>query len=310
LAIGISTPASAAEVKVDPAIGSYKEVPGISGNLVGVGSDTLNNMMDLWLTDFRKRYSNVTGSHKGEGSSTAPPALEEGVSQLGPMSRAMKDTELEKLEKKYGFPPTRITVALDCLAVFVHKDNPVKGLTLEQLDCIFSSTRNSGFRNISTWGSAGLSGEWANRPITLVGRNAASGTYGYFKKHALFGGDFKDSVREMPGSAAVVNTIGEDRAAIGYSGIGYLTAEVRAIPLCKGREKLAKPTFENALNGKYPLGRGLYIYVIRKPKQPLPPLVGEFLKFVLSKEGQQIVVKDGFGPLPASAVKKQLELLK
>jgi len=299
------------QVSVDPAIKPYHKVSGISGNLTGKGSDTLNNLMGLWMEGFEKVYPNATCSYTGEGSSTAPPALIEGSAQLGPMSRAMKDTELDEMEKKYGYRPTQIAVALDCLAVFVHKDNPIKGLTLPQVDCIFSSTRNSGYRDISTWGRVGLTGDWENLPINLYGRNSVSGTYGYFKKNALFKGDFKDTVKELPGSAAVINGLAGDRGGIGYSGIGYKTAGVRAIRLSKGHETpLAEPTFENALNGSYPLGRALYIYVVKKPNEPLPPLVKEYLKFVLSKEGQEVVVKDGFGPLPAAALDKEREKLE
>jgi phosphate transport system substrate-binding protein len=268
-------------------------------------------MMTYWSESFQKLYPNVKTQVKGEGSATAPPALTEGVAQLGPMSRAMKDTELEAFEKKHGFKPTRVTVALDCLAVFVNKDNPTKGLTLQQVDCIFSQTRKSGYKDISAWGGVGLTGEWEKRPISLYGRNSVSGTYAYFKEHALLKGDFKDTVKEQPGSAAVINGVAGDKGAIGYSGIGYKTADVRALPLAKdGDSPLVEPTFENALAGKYPLGRALYIYVAKKPNESLPPNVKEFLKFVLSKEGQEIAVKDGFGALPPKQIEEQLKVLE
>ncbi len=304
--------ARAAEVKVDPDVKPYAPVPGVSGVLNGKGSDTLNNMMDLWLKAFMKVYPSVQASYVGEGSSTAPPALIEGTAQLGPMSREMKPSEEEAIEQKYGVKPTRIVVALDCLAVFVHKDNPIEGLTLAQLDSIFSQTRNSGYADISRWGqvSAKLaaSPEWRDLPISLYGRNSASGTYVFFKEKALFKGDFKDTVKEQPGSAAVVNGVASDRAGIGYSGIGYRTADVRVVPLSKDSSTSpVEPTFENALSGSYPLGRGLYIYVVKRPNEPLPLLVREFIKFVLSKEGQEIVIQDGFGPLPAAVTAAELK---
>ena len=305
----------------------YEPVPGVSGVLNGKGSDTLNNMMDLWMKAFMKVYPSVQATYVGEGSSTAPPALIEGTAQLGPMSRAMKPEEEEAIEKKHGFKPTKLTVALDCVAVFVHKDNPVRGLTLPQLDSIFSQTRNSGYGDVTRWGQAGLAdlADWRDLPISLYGRNAASGTYAFFKKKALFSGDYKDSVKEQPGSAAVVNGVASDRSAIGYSGIGYKTADVRVLPLGPGfkagefdpasdegkaKLRLVEPTFENALNGKYPLGRGLFIYVVKKPDEPAPLLVSEFLKFVLSKEGQEIVVQDGFGALPGAAIEAELKKLQ
>ena len=200
---------------------------------------------------------------------------------------------------------------MDCLAVYVHKDNPIEGLTLPQVDCIFSKTRKSGFQNITTWGQAGLTGDWAATPMSLYGRNSASGTYAYFKEHALLKGDYKDTVKEQPGSAAVVHGVAADRAGIGYSGIGYRTSEVRAIPLAKdGKSPLVEPTFANAMKGTYPLGRTLYVYVAKKPGEPMPKLIEEFLKFVLSRQGQEIVVKDGYGPLPAKVLDKQLGLLR
>jgi phosphate transport system substrate-binding protein len=295
----------------DAAIKSYEKTSGVDGSLNSIGSDTLNNLMTFWTEAFGKVYPNVKIQVEGKGSATAPPALAAGTAQLGPMSRKMKSEEEDAFEKKHGFKPTRISVALDCLAVYVHKDNPIIGLTLPQVDCIFSKTRKSGYENIVTWGDAGLTGDWASMPISLYGRNSASGTYAYFKEHALLKGDYKDTVKEQPGSAAVVNGVAADRAGIGYSGIGYRTSEVRAISLAKdGKSPLVEPTFANALKGAYPLGRTLYIYVAKKPGEPLPKLTEEFLKFVLSSEGQSIVVKDGYGALPAKIVQKQLELLK
>jgi len=289
----------------------YRQVSGISGNLNSVGSDTLNNLMTYWAESFRKLYPTVNIQVEGKGSATAPPALARGTAQLGPMSRAMKPEEEEAFEARHGFKPTRISVALDCLAVFVHKDNPIQSLTMDQVDGIFSKTRKSGSDNLATWGDAGLTGDWKSLPISLYGRNSASGTYAFFKEHALLKGDYKDTVKEQPGSAAVLNGVANDRAAIGYSGIGYVTSEVRAVPLAKrAGEQTAEPTFDNALGGKYPLGRALYVYVAKKPNEPLPPLVREFLKFVLSPQGQEIVAKDGYGPLPASAAAKQLKALE
>lgn len=300
-----------AEETVNSAIKSYEKVSGVDGSLNSIGSDTLNNLMTYWAEAFNKLYPNVKIQVEGKGSATAPPALVAGTAQLGPMSRKMKPEEEDAFEKKHGFRLTRISVALDCLAVYVHKDNPIKGLTLAQVDCIFSKTRKSGFQNIATWGQVDLTGNWAAMPISLYGRNSASGTYAFFKEHALLKGDYKDTVKEQPGSAAVVNGVAADRAGIGYSGIGYRTSEVRAIPLAKdGKSPLVEPTFANAMKGAYPLGRTLYIYVAKKPDEPMPKLVEEFLKFVLSHEGQEVVVKDGYGPLPAKVVEKQLGLLK
>ena len=308
--VGLSATASAQTIKVDETLSGYDVKPGISGSLESKGSDTLDNLMTLWKEEFQKKYPNVSVTHDGKGSSTAPPALIAGTSQLAPMSRAMKSSEVDKFEQKYGFKPTRIGVALDALAVFVHKDNPVAGLDMTEVDAIFSKTRKGGAeKNIETWGDAGLDGAWSPLPISLYGRNSASGTYGYFKKQALFKGDYKDSVKEQPGSASVVQGITSDKSGIGYSGIGYVTSGVRTVSLGKDGGEQYDATYENVMTKKYPLGRMLYIYVVKKPNEPINPLTKEFLSFVLSKEGQQVVAKEGFLPLNAAIAGKQLEEL-
>lgn len=299
-----------AAVAVDAEIADYKQVNGVSGNLSSVGSDSLNNLMTLWVEGFKKQYPVVNVQVEGKGSGTAPPALIEGTAQLGPMSRSMKSTEKDAFEKKFGYKPTEIKVAIDALAVFVHKDNPVKGLTLTQLDSIFSSTLKRGGKDATTWGDLDLTGEWAAKPISVYGRDSASGTYGYFKEHSLNKGDFKKTVKEQAGSSAVVSGVAGEATAIGYSGIGYLTSGVRALPLGDKADALIEPSYENAVSGKYPLARYLYVYVNRKPGQPMDRLTQEFITFVLSKEGQSVVVKDGYFPLPAKTVTETLKLVQ
>lgn len=291
--------ANAAPVAVNPAIKPYKPVSGVSGNLNSIGSDTLNNLMTFWAEGFKKAYPNVNIQIEGKGSATAPPALIEGTAQLGPMSREMKKEELDAFEKKFGYKPTEVKVAIDALAVFVHKDNPIKGLSMQQVDSIFSSTFKAGGKDVAAWDQVGLA-PWAGKALSLYGRNSASGTYAYFKEVALKKGDFKSTVKEQPGSSAVVQGISADQYGIGYSGIGYVTSSVRALPLSeKPNGKLVEATYENCLSGDYPLARFLYIYINKKPGAPIDKLTGEFLKFVVSKEGQEIVVKDGYFPIPA-----------
>ncbi|MFN0130392.1 MAG: PstS family phosphate ABC transporter substrate-binding protein [Verrucomicrobiales bacterium] len=291
--------ANAAPVVVDPAIKPYKPVSGVSGNLNSIGSDTLNNLMTFWAEGFKKAYPNVNIQIEGKGSATAPPALIEGTAQLGPMSREMKKEELDAFEKKFGYKPTEVKVAIDALAVFVHKDNPIKGLSMQQVDSIFSSTFKAGGKDVTAWDQVGLA-PWAGKALSLYGRNSASGTYAYFKEVALKKGDFKSTVKEQPGSSAVVQGISADQYGIGYSGIGYVTSSVRALPLSeKPNGKLVEATYENCLSGDYPLARFLYIYINKKPGAPMDKLTAEFLKFVVSKAGQEIVVKDGYFPIPA-----------
>jgi phosphate transport system substrate-binding protein len=308
-----SSAALAQAVQVDPALPSYQKAPGVSGNFTSVGSDTLNNLMTLWAETYKRFYPNVNIQIQGAGSSTAPPALIEGASNFGPMSRVMNAKEIEAFEKKHGYKPTAVPVAIDALAVYVNKDNPLQCLSIPQVDAIFSATRKCGHPNdITKWGQVGMTGDWANRDIALYSRNSVSGTYGYFKEVALCRGDFKKNVAEQPGSASVVQSVTGQINAIGYSGIGYKTSGVRALPLSKTTGgACVEADATHAIDGTYPLARVLYVYVNKKPNQPLPPLEREFFKLVLSKEGQQVVVKDGFVPMPAKMAANALaELMK
>ena len=300
----LSTALAAAQtIQVDADLPAYEKVSGISGNLNSIGSDTLNNLMTLWAEGYKKIYPNVNIQIEGKGSSTAPPALIEATAQLGPMSRKMKNKEQDAFENTFGYKPTPIRTALDALAVFVNKDNSIQGLNVRQVDALFSKNRTCGaIADAATWGDLGLTGAWASAPISLYGRNSASGTYGFFKKKALCRGDYKDTVKEQPGSASVVQGISEDKNGVGYSGIGYTTSGVRTVPLAKKGIRYVEPTYKNVLGGKYPLARFLYVYVNKEPNQPLDPLTQEFLKFVLSKEGQEIVVKDGYYPMSTALV--------
>lgn len=312
LLASVATPTvSRADTEVDPNLPVYERASGVSGNLSSVGSDTLANLMTLWAEEFKRTYPSVNIQIQAAGSSTAPPALTEGTSSLGPMSRMMKDQELEAFENRHGYKPTPIAVAIDALAVFVHKDNPIESLTMPQVDAIFSSTRTCGAVNdITSWGALGLDGAWTDRTIQLYGRNSVSGTYGYFKSTALCKGDFKNNVNEQPGSASVVQSISSSLNGIGYSGIGYRTSSVRAIPLARNEDSEAvEASAEMALSGDYPLSRFLYVYVNKKPGQALDPITLEFLRLVLAQQGQEVVVKDGYIPLPAAVAERQLKQL-
>ncbi|HSW14877.1 MAG TPA: phosphate ABC transporter substrate-binding protein PstS family protein, partial [Solimonas sp.] len=308
VAAGLATAAASA---ADANLPEYKTASGVTGNFSSVGSDTLNNLMTLWAEDFKRLYPSVNIQIQGAGSSTAPPALTEGTANFGPMSRQMKDQEIQAFEQKYGYKPTAIGVAIDALAVFVNKDNPIKGLSIAQVDGIFSATRKCGGKDVKRWGDLGLTGDWAAKPVQLYGRNSVSGTYGYFKEVALCKGDFKNNVNEQPGSASVVQSVATGLNAIGYSGIGYKTSGVRAVPLAKkdGGE-FEEANEENAVSGKYPLARVLYVYVNKAPNKPLAPLELEFIKMVLSRKGQATVEKDGYIALPAKLAEKELAKLK
>lgn len=311
LAFGLRS-ATAAPVEVEAGIAPYQKVSGVSGNLNSIGSDTLNNLMTLWAEGFKQLYPNVRIQIEGKGSSTAPPALISGTAQLGPMSRAMKPSEVDAFEKKFGYPPAKVRVAIDALAVFVNKDNPLAHLTLPQVDAMFSKTRACGFaKDIGTWGDLGLQGAWVQKPLSLYGRNSASGTYGFFKEHALCNGDYKDTVKEQPGSASVVQGVAKDTYGVGYSGIGYRTSGVKALALAaKEGDPFITTEAENVYSGTYPLARFLFVYVNRAPNASLDPLVSQFLAYVLSREGQTVVVKDGYLPLTGKMVAQEIEALR
>ncbi|AFJ02956.1 Phosphate ABC transporter, periplasmic phosphate-binding protein PstS [Methylophaga frappieri] len=294
---------------VDPNLPTYEKTSGVSGSLSSVGSDTLANLMTLWAEEFKREYPNVTIQIQAAGSSTAPPALTEGTSNVGPMSRKMKDGEEAAFEKKYGYKPTAIPVAIDALAVFAHKDNPIEGLTMAQVDAIFSATRKCGYNeDITNWSQVGVADLGS---IQLYGRNSVSGTYGYFKDNALCKGDFKNSVNEQPGSASVVQGVTKSPNGIGYSGIGYKTSGVKTVPLAKeAGQPFIDATAENAADGSFPLSRFLWVYVNKAPNEGMSPIDREFMKMILSKVGQEVVVKDGYVPLPEKVAKKYRDMLK
>ena len=299
---------TALDAASDAELPEYERVSGISGNLSSIGSDTLANLMTLWTESFKRNYPSVNIQVQAAGSSTAPPALTEGTANFGPMSRAMKDKEIESFETRFGYKPTAIRVAIDALAVYVHKDNPLDALDMAQVDAAFSTTRRcGGAEAIDSWGGLGLEGSWVDRPIQLYGRNSVSGTYGYFKKVALCTGDFKNSVNEQPGSASVVQAVASSLNGIGYSGIGYVTSGVKALAVSLDGGEAIPATPAMALSGEYPLSRYLYVYVNKKPGEPISPIEREFLKLVLSKEGQEIVGKDGYIPVSAEVAAIELE---
>jgi phosphate transport system substrate-binding protein len=300
-AVGASRP------KLDPELPAYRRVEGLRGTLSAAGSDTMLHLQSLMAEEFRRIYPQVAVQLEGKGSSTAPPALIESTVQLGNMSRRISSGEVDAFEERFGYEPVRFDIALDTVAVVVHKDNPLPYLTQEEVDAIFSKTRRcEGEADISVWGQLDLDGAWSTAPISLYGRNAASGTYAYFKRHALCRGDFKDTVKEQPGTASVVQGVENDRYGIGYSGIGYLTSGVRAVPIVRSTgEGAVEASWENAANGRYPFARFLEIYLNKRPGEPLERLTSEFVRFILSAEGQRVVIKAGFHPLDAAAVAAQ-----
>ena len=301
--------ATKAAIVIDPKLPAYESVSGISGTMRSIGSDTLNNLMTMWAEDFVGLYPNVKPEIEGKGSATAFPALIEGRAHFGPSSREASKAEEDRFESVFKYKLTKVAVAIDGLAVFVHKDNPLTSLTMAQVDGIFSSTFKAGGKSVTTWDQVGLSA-WSGKAITAYGRNSASGTYGFFKEIALKKGDFKPTINEQAGSSGVVGAVAGDQLGIGYSGIGYLTAGVKPLALAAGKGAPVSPTYENCVSGDYPLARFLYVYINKAPGKPLEPMVLEFLKFVLSRDGQNDVQKDGYFPLTAAMAAEERKKLE
>ena len=305
LALVVAVPAAA-----DRTLPRYEPASGLVGSLGSAGSDTLANLMSLWARAFGAYHPAVALEVQASGSATAPPALAEGTAELGPMSRAMTAREVDAFRERFGYPPTAVPVAVDAVAVFVHQDNPLRTVSLAQLDAVFSITRRCGApRRVAHWGDLDLGGSWRRRPIVAYGRNTASGTHSYFRSEVLCRGDFHPLVNELPGSASVAQAVGASPAAIGYSSLGYKSAGVRPLAISDGAGPAVMPTAEAAGGGRYPLARYLYTYVNRPPGQPLPPLVREFFRFIYSREGQRLVLQDGYVPLPAALIAEQREAL-
>lgn len=290
----------------------YRPARPVSGSLTLVGSDSMDPLLLLWIAEFRKLHPEARLDAVSKGSLTAPPALAEGRTVLGPMSRPMKEAEVELVAKALGYRPLQVVVAYDALAIWVHRDNPLRRLRMEQLDAIFSSTRNLGWeRPIRTWGALGLRGAWRRRTVVPYGRDELSGTRSFFDEHALAKGKVAPTFRVAGDQWAVVEAPGRDARGISYGPINYaepLVHQVALIP--RGGHEAQLPTPAAVAEGRYPLTRTLSIYAATDADHPLPEVAREFLRFILSREGQALV--SGYGsvsvaPELAEAQLAQLE---
>ena len=289
----------------------YERQPGVAGKITSVGSDTLANLMTFWSQEFKALYPQVGFQIQASGSSTAPPALIEGTATIGPMSRELKPSEVRDFVRKHGYPPVVLKVAMDAIAIFVERRNPLEGLTLKQVDAIFSETQYCGGNgNIERWSQLGLTAPEFQGPIRLYGRNSVSGTYGLFKVIALCDGDFSNTVNDQPGSASVVLSVASGEGAMGYAAYGYKTAGVRALPLGETMDTLTPLSIDTVRSESYPFARFLYLVVNKKPGEPLPTLEREFLRYVLSRQGQQQVVRDGYFPIREDVLVRQRRILE
>jgi len=280
----------------------YESVAGLSGNIISIGESTTTNLVARIATEFRRMYPDVAIQVTSSPMSIGPAALLDGRADLVPMSRPLNPEDIQNFTKKYGYPPTEIKVAADALAIYVEKGNPVTGLTLGQLDGIFSRTQRRGDSSIETWGQAGLTEEWADRRITLYGYGPEDGAHQAFQQQVLNGGAFRLSMLVEGGGSSIVQGVAADPAAIGFASVFFASKRVRIVQLAGADGRFYAPTEENVRSNKYPLSRFLYVYVNKPPRQPLGGPAREFLLFLLSREGQQIVADGGNIPLDAATV--------
>ncbi len=306
-----------------PDIPAYQPVGSLSGHLRSVGADTMETLMTYWIEDFKKIYPNISFDMEAKASGTAGPALTNGTADLGPVAREMLPKEEKEFVDKFGYKPYPVRVAggsyrtpgkTHAIAFFVNEKNPIRELTFEQIDAIYSITRKLGRKDVSTWGDLGVKGDYADKPVHLWGLIRPNGIAYFLQQRILDGGDYKDGITERTtvGSLAALDAISQgvakDPYAVGYAGFGNETAGAKTVALAKtSGGPFYKGTFEEVLNQQYPLSRVIYIYVNKAPGQALDPKIREFLKFVLSKQGQDDVVKEGiFLPLPTAMVKEEL----
>jgi phosphate transport system substrate-binding protein len=298
-------PQSSGQLKpsLDPKIPPYQLVSGLTGALSVAGSETMKPLTETWAKDLKQLYPGLAIKVESEGSEAGLATLLEGKAQIAAMSRRITQQEIVEFKREFGYEPIEVPVAVDALAVFVHKDNPIEGLSLVQLDAMFSKERRRGLQYpINTWADALLlEEEWTEAPVHLYGGNANSGTASFFKEHVLNGAAFKNTMTVLAGSASVVVELVKDRFGIGFSGIGYQISGIRPVPLASVQGgRYVQPSFQSAMDGSYPLRRNLYLYINRPPKVAAPPSLTEYVKFALSQQGQQIVLARGYYPLPTA----------
>lgn len=284
----------------------YIKVHEAKGVIRSIGSSTVSGLVNAWADAFSKLHPGASVEVSGGGSSTATPALLNSACDIAPMSRPMNDAELAQFKQKFGYEPLRIVIAIDALAVFVHKDNPIEALSLTQLDAMFSATRKRGGSPVDTWGDLGLTGEWAERPVQLFGFGDLTGGYALFRDLVLDGGEYSAAMKAEPGSSAIVSAAGAYRGAVGFASQYFATARTRMVPIIGDDGVPHEPTEATCIEGSYPLARRLFIYVNKKPGEPLPPNTTEFLAYVLSRQGQATATELGMFALPPELARDQI----
>ena len=288
-----------------------RALEGIAGTLTSVGSDTASVLITRWAAAFQADHPGARIQAQASGSASAPIALIEGAADLGPMSRPMNASEEAAFRARYGYAPTRVVVAHDAIAVFVHPDNPLAAATLAELDAIYSSTRACGATApIRNWNEL-RAGSGAPQPLLAIGRDSGSGTHELFRELALCGGRYRAEVVAWPGNGAVVATVAGNREAIGYAGFGFVNGLVRPLAIARGPgDPAIAPDERSIASGRYPLSRAIYVYLNHRPQQSLADLPRAFLEYILSDDAQQLVRHEGFIPLDADEAREQRALIR
>ena len=285
--------------ELDPLIPAYAAQEQVSGKLTVAGSETMKPLIDAWVGDLSRRHPGMKITSTGAGSETGLEALLAHQTEIAAMSRRMTAAEISVFVKEYGYEPTEVPVANDALAIFVHRDNPITGLSLDELDAMFCRERRRGLSYaIDSWGLVGLLDEWFDAPIRLYGRNGKSGTSYLFREEVCKGGTFRPQLINAQGSASVVLDLVKDLQGIGFSAIGYRTSTVKPVPIASVKGgRYVEPNFQTAMDGSYPLRRNLYLYIARPPKTAPSPAMTELVRFALSQQGQQLALDHGYFPL-------------
>jgi phosphate transport system substrate-binding protein len=306
LSSGVAEAGQPARPTVDPGLHDYEQGDAIAGVVRAVGSSTLSNLLLRWTAEFHRLHPSVDVRVTGGGSQTAVPALLDGRADLGPMSRPMNAAEVERFQMKFGYPPTRLTVVIDAIAVYVNKHNPLARISFRQLDGIFSATRKLGADAIRTWGQLGLGGDWKTRPIVIKGPSPSQGIYGVFRSAVLGGGAYRIDMRPEPVASSIVQAVATEDGAIGFASHFLDAARTKTLAIArKDSGPYVLPLAEHAADGSYPLARKLFIYINRPPGTTLAPAVREFLRFACSEQGQEIAARDGNFPLGAALAERE-----
>ncbi|MDP9049188.1 MAG: substrate-binding domain-containing protein [Acidobacteriota bacterium] len=298
---------------VDPAIPAYRPVKGLSGTLKGVESNTVTVLQQKWIDGFTKIYPNVKISVDIGGSGQGGPRLTNGSADFAFIAREMMGREETPFIDKFGYRPLAISVSggslavkafTDCVVFIVNKDNPLNEITYPQLDAIYSATHNRGIKeSITTWGQLGLTGEWVDKPIHAWGVEIPNGYDNFVNMHVLANGQWREGIQSQKTVIPLSDKVAADKYAISYTGLAWDTnpgTKVLRLSVHPG-DPAIEPTFENVTSQKYPLARTIYIFVNREPDKSLTPVLREFIRYTLSREGQQAIVDDRiFTPLPAA----------